>query len=62
MVPLVPPDFVHMLSAELRLRGQDVPRWELAEWTRCLWPHIAEDPDVWRWANEWAEARRALAT
>jgi hypothetical protein len=62
MVPLAQPDFVGMLSHELRLRGHSVELWELAEWVRCLWPHIAEDPDVWRWANEWAEARRAVAT
>ena len=58
MVPLVQADFTTMLSHELHLRGHAVELWELAEWVRCLWPHIQDDPDPYRWAGEFLEAAR----
>jgi hypothetical protein len=61
MVPLTRPDFLAMLTTELHLRGVATDRGELAAWLSSLWCWVAEDPDPYRWAGEFLEARRAVA-
>jgi hypothetical protein len=52
-------DFVRCLESDLALRGVACERAELLTWIASMWPHIAEDPDVGRWAGEFLEARTA---
>jgi hypothetical protein len=58
MVPLTQPDFLAMLITELHLRGAAIDRGELLAWVSSMWPWIEDDPDAWRWAGEFLEARR----
>jgi hypothetical protein len=62
MVPLSRPEFLAMLVTELHVRGEPFERWCLAEWLASMWPWVEDDPDAYRWAGEFLEARRAVAT
>jgi hypothetical protein len=59
---MTPADFLPWIETELVKWGEPFDWAALAEWVRCMWPHIQEDPDPYRWAGEFLEARRAVAT
>jgi hypothetical protein len=47
--------FTEALAWELRLRGVSHVRPDLEAFVRDVWPLAEEDPDVNRWAKEYAE-------
>jgi hypothetical protein len=50
-------DFIACLESQLGLHGVAYDGAELLEWVASMWPHLADDPDVQRWAGEFAEGR-----
>jgi hypothetical protein len=54
---MTPADFLPSLEQELQLLGVPHDRGELLAWIADAWPLIEDDPDVGRWAREYAEVR-----
>jgi hypothetical protein len=54
---MTPADFVAWLESALALYGVAFDRAELLDWVASMWPWIADDPDVERWASEFIEGR-----
>jgi hypothetical protein len=55
-------EFLPLLETEPQLHGAAFDRAELRTWLATMWPHVEDDPDVYCWAGEFLEARRAVAT
>jgi hypothetical protein len=54
---MTPADFLPSLEQELHLLGVPHDRGELLAWVADALPLIEDDPDVGRWAREYAEVR-----
>jgi hypothetical protein len=52
------PHFILLLEIELAMSAVPFERADLLAWVKDMWPWIAEDPDVRRWAYEFAAAHR----
>lgn len=58
---MTPTDFLPSLEQELHLLGVPHDRGDLVAWLDSVWPLVEDDPDVGRWAREYAEAVQAEA-
>jgi hypothetical protein len=56
---MTPAVFLLSLEQELHLLGIPHDRGALLAWIESAWPLIEDDPDVGRWAGEYAEATAA---
>jgi hypothetical protein len=52
------PTFLDSLEWELTLRGHAVDRAEVRAFVASAWPLIEDDPDLTRWAGEYAGAQQ----